>query len=1057
MSFVSYAQNFEDVLLNRVFGGQEAGFYVDVGAYHPVEGSVTKAFYDRGWSGINIEPGDVFNELAAQRSRDVNLRMAALDHAGEVAFLEDQLDHGMSRVSGEIDASDARMVPCDTLEGIYRTYGRKRPVDFLKVDAEGAEAAIVRSTNWRVFRPRVLVIEATLPWSDTLANGEWEPLLIEQGYVRVYFDGINCYYITEEETPVLARHFVTPVNVLDRAMRYDQTILAQKHIELRDRCQKIQQDLGVAQDNLSTERDILLLERSEFATYRDKVTQRTQQLVSDENTLIAERDALFSERNEFATQRDQLTQKSEQLAASQSALIAERDALVSERNALASERDRLPDLAAAQGALIGEREALAIERDRLADERKQLLLSQSALVIERDALLTERARLIDGHLQLVSSQNVLLTERDAIASERDRLADSSQQLVFSQSALIAERDALAFERDRLADERQQLLLAQNALIIERDGLFSERNNVTAERNILADGRQQLLSSQGDLIAERDSLAAERNRLVRERHRVSDTQNGLIAERNALLDALGSMEARLEVLSAPAPMQSAPQHPATTAHQPTLRHRILRTIVFAAYWVIRPIVRPIAWRLRGFLTGGMHEELRGLMARQESIGREARALHGTISPELRDHLLRLHNQTVSQFRDTSYAGEEELHQLRDHLVQLHGQAVAELRGRAGAEELHQLRDQVVSEMRGASQAAAEGLHRLRDHLTRLQSQTVAELRGTSHAGAEELHRLAVEMERILLTLAMEPAERPLVDQGTSGPGSARAPLQLPGGRSVEIEYAPGDLSVGGALAATGGQWEPHVRRYLEAHVQSNWTCMDIGANIGAHTLSLATLVPDGRVIAFEADPSNHALLARNVEALTPPKARIELIERALWDTRGTLLICGAKELAGCSFVTTQEASAAGIEQKLRTVVNPNSLEQTELHPRMAEVSALPLDEWMSENQQPRLDLIKLDVEGAEVNVIRGAAKTIRRHRPTLIIEYNPACAVTYFGQPADALFHELEAHFNAIHLLEEDGSLSRLAGWNALRLRLDQGKGWEDLVCLHEPSRKRRRS
>ena len=56
MSFVSYAQNFEDVLLHRVFGGQETGFYVDVGAYHPVDGSVTKAFYDLGWSGINLEP-----------------------------------------------------------------------------------------------------------------------------------------------------------------------------------------------------------------------------------------------------------------------------------------------------------------------------------------------------------------------------------------------------------------------------------------------------------------------------------------------------------------------------------------------------------------------------------------------------------------------------------------------------------------------------------------------------------------------------------------------------------------------------------------------------------------------------------------------------------------------------------------------------------------------------------------------------------------------------------------------------------------------------------------
>ena len=99
MSFVSYAQNFEDVLLHRVFGGQDTGFYVDAGAYHPVVGSVTKAFYDRGWSGINVEPGSVFAELAAGRPRDVNLQMAVGDRAGEAVFIENEADRGTSHVA----------------------------------------------------------------------------------------------------------------------------------------------------------------------------------------------------------------------------------------------------------------------------------------------------------------------------------------------------------------------------------------------------------------------------------------------------------------------------------------------------------------------------------------------------------------------------------------------------------------------------------------------------------------------------------------------------------------------------------------------------------------------------------------------------------------------------------------------------------------------------------------------------------------------------------------------------------------------------------------------
>lgn len=220
MSFVSYAQNGEDVLLHRVFGGQGTGFYVDVGAYHPVEGSVTKAFYDRGWAGINIEPGQIFDDLAAARPRDVNLRMAVLDRTGMVAFNQNQADAGLSLVT-EDQAPGSIQVPCDTLENIVRLHSGGRPVDFLKVDAEGAEAAIVGSTDWRRFRPRVLVFEATLPWSATLSNAEWEPALLEGGYVRAYFDGINCYYLPEEEEPILGRHFKVPVNVLDSVQRYD--------------------------------------------------------------------------------------------------------------------------------------------------------------------------------------------------------------------------------------------------------------------------------------------------------------------------------------------------------------------------------------------------------------------------------------------------------------------------------------------------------------------------------------------------------------------------------------------------------------------------------------------------------------------------------------------------------------------------------------------------------------------------------------------------------------------------------------------------------------------
>ena len=54
--FVSYAQNFEDVILWRALHDVTPGFYIDIGANSPTIDSVTKAFYERGWRGINVEP-----------------------------------------------------------------------------------------------------------------------------------------------------------------------------------------------------------------------------------------------------------------------------------------------------------------------------------------------------------------------------------------------------------------------------------------------------------------------------------------------------------------------------------------------------------------------------------------------------------------------------------------------------------------------------------------------------------------------------------------------------------------------------------------------------------------------------------------------------------------------------------------------------------------------------------------------------------------------------------------------------------------------------------------
>ncbi len=84
---ISHAQNGEDVVLRRAFADREGGFYIDIGACHPVEDSVTLHFYERGWRGVNVEPDRaLFDRLTAARPRDVNLCVAIGQERGRADF-----------------------------------------------------------------------------------------------------------------------------------------------------------------------------------------------------------------------------------------------------------------------------------------------------------------------------------------------------------------------------------------------------------------------------------------------------------------------------------------------------------------------------------------------------------------------------------------------------------------------------------------------------------------------------------------------------------------------------------------------------------------------------------------------------------------------------------------------------------------------------------------------------------------------------------------------------------------------------------------------------------
>jgi FkbM family methyltransferase len=203
-TIVSSAQNFEDVLLYGVFGGRHTGFYIDIGAGDPNWDSVTRWFYVKGWSGINVEANPMFVPIYGKwRPRDINLNVGVSQTDGELIFHRVE-GHGWGLSSSEPAAEKTAAKLGFSVEKIaVRTrplasieeYVADTTVDFLKIDVEGSERTVLASADWRKFRPIVLCIEAVAPNSVQIALSGGDPMLLEAGYTFALFDGINNYYV----------------------------------------------------------------------------------------------------------------------------------------------------------------------------------------------------------------------------------------------------------------------------------------------------------------------------------------------------------------------------------------------------------------------------------------------------------------------------------------------------------------------------------------------------------------------------------------------------------------------------------------------------------------------------------------------------------------------------------------------------------------------------------------------------------------------------------------------------------------------------------------------
>ena len=210
---LSYAQNFEDFHLSLAFAGQGSGFYIDIGGGHPVADNVSLWFYERGWSGLVVEPQAALAAMYAHvRPRDAVVSCLVGRKEGEVDFHVFDRFHGLSTIVpghagvalglGETPRVERRAMT--TLAALCSAQGVEK-IDFLKVDVEGAEADVLAGNDWSRFRPKVVVLEAIAPGTGAPAWDAFEPYLLAQGYGFVLFDTLNRFYVANEHPEIAAR------------------------------------------------------------------------------------------------------------------------------------------------------------------------------------------------------------------------------------------------------------------------------------------------------------------------------------------------------------------------------------------------------------------------------------------------------------------------------------------------------------------------------------------------------------------------------------------------------------------------------------------------------------------------------------------------------------------------------------------------------------------------------------------------------------------------------------------------------------------------------------
>ncbi len=401
MSFISYAQNFEDVMLWRALKHIERGFYVDIGANDPVVESVSKAFYDRGWRGVHVEPVAEYARLLREARPDEEVIEKAVGAETGAMTLHVIPGTGLSSLveASALSAIALRgyehaevVVPVITLDELLAGYVG-RDIHWLKIDVEGAEFDVLRGWNAKRDRPWIMVIEATVPNSQEECHQAWEDILLEAHYQFVYFDGLSRFYVSDEHGE-LASSFRLPPNYFDEFVRADLVAAMSEREENARLVSDTRQQLGEVAAQLDTARqqltaaEKLSLERHHLL---EKAATDMAQLAAENSQLMAEGARLSADYDRLTAQFDQTRSQLRKLETELTSVIKGRQDALAEMRALTAQFDQTRS----------QLRKLETELTSVTKERQDALAEMRALTSRLDVILDSTSWRLTAPLRAV--------------------------------------------------------------------------------------------------------------------------------------------------------------------------------------------------------------------------------------------------------------------------------------------------------------------------------------------------------------------------------------------------------------------------------------------------------------------------------------------------------------------------------------------------------------------------------------------------------------------------------------------------------------------------------